>query len=103
MSTVIPAIGMGATHRLGSDEYSYTITRISPSGKRIWLKRDQVKVVSGSELDGTAVYEITPNPDSSEIEVSLRSNGRWYQKGQDMVHWSVFYLGSRSFYRDPSI
>lgn len=100
-TAIVPVIGMGVTRSTGSDRYPYTISRIAPNGRRMWVKADEAKVVSGSELDGSAVYEYTSDEDAPEVEITLRKNGRWERKGASMTWWSGYSIGERSYYRDP--
>lgn len=45
-----PEVGMGATLHYPQDAYPYVISRVSPSGKTIWVKRlDTVSTATGHE------------------------------------------------------
>jgi len=98
-NAVIPAIGMGATGYSGTDRRPFTVSRIT-SPRSVWLRADNYKVVSGSAQDGSAVYEITPDENSPEFEVTLRKNGGWYPKGVSMGYGG-YSVGTRDAYMDP--
>jgi hypothetical protein len=73
---IIPEVGMGATEIIGSDQDPYTIIEVkSPS--TIIIQEDTWRVVSGSEGDGSATYEYTPNPRGRTYVVTRRRGGRW--------------------------
>lgn len=50
-------VGDGVTFRIGSDRLACTVVKVSPSGKTVTMQRDNAKVVSGSQHDGSAKYE----------------------------------------------
>ena len=96
--TIKPEVGMGITECWFSDCHPGTISRISPSGKTIWYKTDDVKVVKGSCQDGSAEYEYTENPKAREVKATLRKNGQWRSTGTNCF----IALGHRREYYDPS-
>ena len=63
---ITPEVGMGCTECWWTDTHACTITRISPTGKTIWYKRDVAKIVSGSCQDGSAKYVFEDDPNAYE-------------------------------------
>ena len=93
-----PEVGMGITECWYSDCHPGTISRISPSGKTLWYKRDKAKVIAGSCADGSAEYEITPDPNAHEEKATLRKNGQFRASGTNCF----IAIGHRREYYDPS-
>ena len=93
-----PEVGMGCTECLFSDSHAATITKISPSGKTIWYRRDIAKVISGSCQDGSAEYEYKFDEKGYDYKATLRKDGRYRATGTN------FYIavGVRREYYDPS-
>lgn len=94
-----PEVGMGATLRVGSDAYPYTIVEVT--GKTLTAQRDNAKLVSGSRMSEDQEYEYEPNPNAKKNVFTLRKNGRWVEKGAGMNSASLF-IGHRRQYMDPS-
>lgn len=98
-------IGDGATYQVGSDRYAGTITAVSPNGKTVWWRKDDVKLVSGDPRVHEQVYEYTfredADPEHDSPFTLRRQNGRYvlvhghYAKGLKLVP-------GRDQYRDPS-
>ncbi len=77
-----------------SDRHPVTVTRAS--GCSVWVKDDAWKVVSGSEIDGSASYEYSAGNGSE------RGPFRWNAKrGVFICKGEKLTLGSRSRYYDP--
>lgn len=102
-----PPVGMGATFGYGSDCYPYTVVDVSPSGKTIWLARDDYQIVSGSFQGGDARHEYRPDPESQGDPRTWRKAtwrtvrgqaGYFVGPGRSAVRVS---LGRRMFYQDP--
>ena len=93
----IPKAGDPATEHLFSDSHACTISKVSPSGKTIWYKRDNAKVVSGSCQDGSAVYDYTPDEGGYEHKATLRKDGRYKEVGTNFT----IFLGRKIEYYDP--
>jgi len=87
-----PVPDMGATYQIGSDEYPYTITRVSPSANTLWAKRCLVLTV-----DGARVYETPVN--AREEKFTRRGDGRFRPTGRSC---GCLTIGVRDFYLDPS-
>lgn len=91
-----PEVGMGATLVSWTDRHPYTIVRVSPSGKTVWVKEDNYKRTDENGMSECQNYEFTSNDASPEIMVRKKKNGQWASKG------TKFTLGSRSKYHDYS-
>ena len=91
-------VGMGCTFGAGSDSYPAHVSRISDSGKNVWIKRATytADVEGGHEYFGNQKYIITPNPDATEERVSKRKSGRWM-----IGNYSGVYFGTARYYSDP--
>lgn len=92
-----PNVGTGCTECLYTDSHACTITKVSPSGKTIWYRRDRAKVVSGSAMDGSAEYEYEFDENGYDEKATLRKGGIYRATGTD------FYIaiGVRREYYDP--
>lgn len=102
-TTVQPVVGMGATIYAGSDAYPATVSRVSPSGKTIWVQHDEHMVVSGTWEAGNVDYVTYPNPNAEEHQYTLRANGRWMAKGTPInARYGHLGLGHRRYAQDPS-
>lgn len=93
-------VGDGATFYVGSDRYPYTVVGVL-SPKRLQVRRDFAKRIDhNGAFSESQTWEYAPN-DRAEVEViSLRKNGRWYNKGSSM-RGGFFSIGTRSMYQDP--
>jgi len=97
----IPVVGMGGTRTVGSDRYPFTVVRvISPT--RCIIQEDTASRTDRNGLSESQEYTYAPNPAAPEVEISLRKNGRWYRKGDDISWGSAYALGMRRAYHDPS-
>ena len=79
------ASGTPATIEIGSDSYPATISRVSESGRVLWVRRDRTH---------RGLYVL--QPDAPEERYTLCSSGRW-QRGTRRLS-----IGARESYRDPS-
>lgn len=107
----VPVVGMGATLLGWTDRYAGTIVRVIQDKRGryiVTVQEDEAKIVSGSDYDGSAVYEYSPNPLNCKHHfrfeegkgwrgVSLADNGR--VKLQESYGLKI---GVREQYRDPS-
>lgn len=101
MNETIPEVGMGATHRVGSDSYPYTIVEVV-SDKKIIVQQDAARRTDSNGLSESQEYEYTRNPDSPKIVVTKRKDGRWRRQGESITSTMTFSLGVRRMYQDPS-
>lgn len=116
-----PEVGMGCTFYSYTDRSCGTVVEIIPfksgpkAGKaRIAMVRpDDVKLVSGSEQDGSAQYKITPRKSGPAIAVKRMPDRKRKdpKTGEEVVipggwraggaHGSKVSFGSREHYYDP--
>lgn len=89
-------VGMGATRSVGSDAYPYHVSRISDSGKTVWIKRADFKAALNHDHFGTQRYIVTPNPESEEERVNKNKYGQWKTSSGSYV-----YFGHASAHQDP--
>lgn len=106
----LPEIGGGATMAAGNDSYPYVISRVSPSGKTIWIL--PVKVVNSTTGHSPAAYgggrpiwnhtytdeELATmvRTDVPERMARLGKDGRWRSNGAGVG------VGSAVYYRDDA-
>lgn len=90
-----PEVGMDATVLYISDRVPTVITAVSPSGKQVttW----DGKAVKGWVFTPEMVFDESP----AERVFTLRKNGRWVEKGQDMRGTGLL-VGVKDLYRDPA-
>jgi hypothetical protein len=95
-----PEVGMGATVGYVNDRYPYTIIEVNKAGTRIKLQQDfaEPDKENGYEYFGNQVYIISPNPNGSIYEMSLRKNGKWKVIGGS----TTATIGHRDRYENPS-
>lgn len=93
-----PQVGMGCTECLWTDSHAATITRVSPSGKTIWYRQDNARVVKGSCQDGSAEYEYTFDENGHDKKATLRKDGNYRSTGTNYL----IAIGTRREYYDPS-
>jgi hypothetical protein len=89
---------MPGTYSVGSDAYPAHVSRISDSGKTVWIKSADYKAdtENGHDYFNNQVYIITPNENREEERVSKRKTGRWMRND-----YSAVYFGRARYYSDP--
>ena len=93
-----PTVGMGATIYLYTDRYAATVTKVSDSGKTIWLTEDSWDINPLTAANGGGYgMNFRPNPNGRVHKATRRANGTWKTTGS---HNGVT-LGTRAAYRDP--
>jgi hypothetical protein len=92
-------VGMPCTYGVGSDSYPAHVSRISDSGKTVWIKEADWKAdkENGHDYFGDQKYIITPNPNSEEMRVSKVKHGMWKMKGYSRT----VAFGVARYYQDP--
>ncbi len=101
-----PEVGMGVTFLSFSDRSAGTICEVIRPDL-IGVKPDHAKVVNGSTQDGSAVWEHSPNPDTTTIYYRF-DDGRWRSVYKNGNRWCItgnisgLIIGRRDHYRDPS-
>lgn len=100
-----PEVGDGCSCGNGGDSYPYTVRRVSPSGKTIWVSRDTYKVKPGKG----APYEEGPKdcwffpqdvPDTQWTCFKLKKDGRFRESGKTYRGQPSLCFGRR-FSQDP--
>lgn len=89
-------VGMPCTRGVGSDCYPAFVSRVSETGKTVWIKGADWKAAEGHDYFGEQKYIITPNENSPEVAVRKRKNGRW-----QIGDYSSVYFGKARKYEDP--
>ena len=90
----------GATLRVGSDCYPYTIIKYLTE-KSVLAVQDEFKAGLNHDYYGNQVWEYF-ECDTAGYEVfTLRKNGKWIKKGQSLNDCPL-YIGKRRAYQDPS-
>lgn len=105
-----PVVGMAATVLGWTDRSAATVRNVfSIRGMRaVQVTLDRAVVVSGSEHDGSAVYEFETTADGS-LQTFAFDGKAWlpYVLNADTGRWNRvksggLHIGSRDHYRDPS-
>jgi hypothetical protein len=94
--TTTPAPGDGATVRYYTDQHAATVTRVSPSGKTVWVREDKATRVDGNGMSECQDYTYSPDPTAPERKFTLRSNGLYRKSGTRTG--CVLYVGARRAY-----
>ena len=90
-----PVVGMGATVTCYTDRHAATISWVSPSGKTLKVREDDVKRIDNNGMSECQTYEYTPNPNAPEITYRLGKHG-WRSNRGGLV------IGHRLHYHDFS-
>ncbi len=84
-----PATGIGATEHLYTDTTPYVITRVSESGKTMWVRRVELDETTRESRDGGGGFPLVTvqgdltKPIGDEHKITLRKSGRWIRTGCD--------------------
>jgi YHS domain-containing protein len=91
-------VGMPCTYGVGSDSYPAHVSRISDSGKTVWIKDADWKadVEGGHDYFGSQKYIITPSDNKEEVAVRKNKYGQWKRHKYGSV-----YFGVARYYQDP--
>lgn len=92
-----------------TDRHSYTVIKISASGKTLTLQRDNCRRLdapvtipegwSGHTINNSSIrWECTPNPDGNTTTASIRKNGKWVEKGYKIGEGGRVIRGSHEHY-----
>lgn len=95
--SIVPVVGMGATVRIGTDRYPYTIVSISASGKTIVLQEDFYNRLDSNGLDEWQEYSYISNSNGDTITFRLGKNG-YYKNNKRGLYACI---GFRRAYIDP--
>ena len=85
-----PAVGVGVTVRLWSDQITFTIVEVSASGKSFLAVEDEVR----ANKAGGYLYIMGK---TAPVRFNRTKDGRWSVKGNKAV-----LIGERRYYQDPS-
>lgn len=98
MVKILPKVNMGCTEHLFTDSHACTVTKVSPSGKTIYYRRDIATIIEGSAQDGSAKYRYEFDEDGYDCKATLRKDGNYRSVGTNYL----IGLGHRTEYYDPS-
>lgn len=86
----MPVVGQGATILMWSDRHAYEVVSVSNDGRRAIIERCKTRIISGSEMDGSAKYDLS---ETEGVKTELRYRyGGWYIVGYDVIvtDWDKF-------------
>lgn len=92
-------VGDGCTVGYVSDYYPFTVIEVTKSGRQITIQQDQTVKVGGEWPNFK--YQMVTNPTGRTMTFTLRKNGVWRQKGDDMRHTGARLLVGQRYYIDP--
>lgn len=99
-----PYVGMGVTYDNGRDRTPYIVTEVSSKVKGISIARVDYRVVSGSEQDGSAVYEFGNEPSGNQ-EMYIQPSRRRGEADKNIWRFNgghgVYVPGYMDAHRDP--
>ena len=98
----VPEVGDGATVLMWSDRVACTVVEVSPSGKRLWVTRDNATRTDAHGMSDAQSYGYETQWEGYRYEYSLRQNGRWVAVGQPMNGGEMLGIGYRQHYHDYS-
>lgn len=96
-TTVQPKVGDKCTMHLWSDAHACQVTRVSASGKTIWIKRNVVTVDKTKENGmGHQNWILHENElEGDEMRITKRKNGRWRESRSNTLvifgQWHEYY------------
>lgn len=95
------AKGTPCTFYVGTDAFPAFVSRVSDSGKTIWIKQANAEPdkENGFDYFSNQVYIITPNENSKEVRVSKRKNGVWVISNSSRG----LHFGRARYYQDPHL
>lgn len=96
-----PAVGMGATVLHWSDRDAGTIIEVAKNGKTIVVQLDHTARTDTNGMSDCQDYEYERDENGRKYTFTLRRNGRWVRKGEDM-HGVACGIGYRKHYYDYS-
>lgn len=91
-------IGMPCCYNVGSDIHPAYVSRVSDSGKTVWIKDAIAEPDEENNYDyfSNQVYKYSPNENASEKRINLRKTGRWHY-----TDYSTVTFGLIRKYHDP--
>lgn len=92
-----PEVGMAATILGWTDRHPATVSRVSASGKTVWVKRDKATRTDRNGMSESQEYEYERDPAAPERRFYLGKHG-WRERGKG----AALLLGHREKYHDFS-
>lgn len=99
MANQVPVVGIGATQRVGSDCYPFTVVEVV-NDRKIVVQPDNATPAEGFDYYSHQVYTYSPCLEAEKITLTLRKDGRWIREKESLKS-SGFYIGNRRSYQDP--
>lgn len=96
-----PEVGMGATELLYTDRHACTIVDVV-NAKTIIVQRDNAIRTDTNGMSDSQQYEYVRDTMGRLDTVTLRNNGRWVKKGENLHNGTSYGIGYRKEYRDYS-
>jgi len=90
------AVGMGATMRVGSDCYPYTVIEVKRKGRQIVIQADNFKRIDSNGMSERQEYVCSLDKDGPTLTANW--SGKW---GRYINGCLTCYVGSRRAYQDP--
>lgn len=97
-----PVVGQGATILHWTDRSPATVVEVSGKGKTVVVQDDNYQRTDSNGQSESQDYIYSPNPQGNKRTYTLRKNGRWVAKGENLVNGSRVALGNRERYYDYS-
>lgn len=94
-SSVMPEVGMGATHLMYTDRHPYTIIKVC-TPRKIMVQADKAIRTDNNGMSDSQSYDFEPNPEGTVKTLRLT------KKGWTTPHGEKFSIGHRSAYHDYS-
>lgn len=96
-----PKVGDGATILFWTDRVAGTIIEVSKNAKQIVVQEDKATKNFTGMTDAQS-YTYEPDPNGQTWTFTLRKNGRWVRKGEDLYRGQRVSIGHRSKFYDYS-
>lgn len=97
-----PKVGDGATICFFSDCRAATVIKVSPSGKTVWVQKDNYFRTDSNGMSEDQEYRFERDPEGAIYEFTLRANGRFIQRHHTMRSGTALAVGYRYCYYDFS-
>lgn len=96
---IIPVVGMGVTEYCGSDCNPYTVVAVTNS-RTITIQEDKATRTDTNGMSEVQEYTYGANKHGWTLVITLRADGRWYERGKKGFH---YYVGDRRKYFNYSL
>ena len=101
--TLTPVYGIGATIVTAHAQRAATVVNVLRNGKTVWVQRDSSERIDGNGISQDQQYVFSRNTDSRVEVFTLRKDGSYVSRGDDIRHGARLTLGIRREYQDYSI